>query len=138
MMDYNKLKGILGVGDKSSNHSSSSSESPKQKRIDDLKTLVQRLQQRLRIYEDPVTMKTFMDIVDEYNTKEEQDAMDEEIVRPSQLRSFLESKKLKDKHAGNYDYQKRYDECYHDEDYYNPKVDILKFDGRIDTDEFLD
>ena len=56
-----KLKGILGDGDKSSNHGSSSSQSPKQKRIDDLETLVQRLQHRLRIYEDPATMKTFME-----------------------------------------------------------------------------
>ena len=65
------------------------------KRIDDLETLVQRLQQRLRIYEDLTIIKTFMDGVDEYNTKEEQDDMDEETVRPSQLRSFLERKNRK-------------------------------------------
>ena len=98
MVDHN-LKGILSVGDKSSNHFSSSSQSPKQKRIDDLETLVKRLQHRLRIYEDPTTMKTFMDGIDESNTKAEQDDMDEETVRPSQLRSFLEHKKPKDKLA---------------------------------------
>ena len=98
MADH-KLKYILGVGDKSSNHGSRSSQSPKQKRIDDLETLVQHLQHHLRIYEDPATMKTFMDGVDEYNTKEEQDDMDEETVQPSQLRSFLERKKPKDKPA---------------------------------------
>ena len=51
MMADHKLKGILGVGDKSFNHGSSSFQSPKRKRIDDLETLVQRLQHRLRIYE---------------------------------------------------------------------------------------
>ena len=67
----------------SSTHGSSSSQSPKQKRIDDLETLVQRLQHPLRIYEDLATMKTFMDGVDENNTKEEQDDMEEETVPPS-------------------------------------------------------
>ena len=90
MMADHKLKGILGAGDKSSNHGSSSSQSTKQKRIDDLETLVQCLQHRLRVYEDPATIKTFMDGVDGYNTKEEQDDMDEETMRPSQLQSFLE------------------------------------------------
>ena len=80
MMGDHKKKGILCAGDKSSNHGSSSLQSQKQKRIDDLETLVQRLQHRLRIYEDPATMKTFMDGVDENNTKEEQDDMDEETV----------------------------------------------------------
>ena len=84
MADHN-LKGFLGAGDKSSNHGSSSSQSPMQKRIDDLETLIQRLQHCLRIYEDPTTMKTFMDGVDEYNTKEEQYDMDEETLRPSQF-----------------------------------------------------
>ena len=80
MMADHKLKGILGTRDKTSNHGSSSSQSPKQKCIDDLETLVQRLQQRLRIYENPTTMKTVMDGVNENNTKEEQDDMDEETV----------------------------------------------------------
>ena len=39
----------------------------------------QCLQQHLRIY-DPTTMKTFMDGVDENNTKEEEDGIDEQIV----------------------------------------------------------
>ena len=85
MMADHKIKGILGAGYKISNHDSSSLQSPKKKRIDDLENLVQGLQHRFRIYEDPATMKTFMDGVDEYNSKEEQDDMDEETVRPSQL-----------------------------------------------------
>ena len=148
MVADHKLKGILDAGDKSSNHDSSSSQSPMQKRIHDLETLVQRLQHCLRIYEDPTTMKTFMDGVDEYSTKEEQDDMDEETVRPSQFRSFLERNKPKDKYARDYDYQKRYDERYHDEDYYerhnneglkfNPKLDISEFEERMRDDDFLD
>ena len=80
MMGDHNQKGILGATDKSSNHGSSSSQSLKQKHIDDLETLVQRLQHRLRIYEDPTTMKTFKDGVNENNTKEEQDDMDEETM----------------------------------------------------------
>ena len=71
-------------------------------------------------------------------------------MRPSQLRNFLESKKAKDKHVRDYDYHGRYDCYYRNEDYYkrhgnydeglrfNPKLNIPKFDGRMDPDEFLD
>ena len=74
--------------------------------------------------------------------------MDKETVRPSQLQSFLEHKKPKDKHAQDYYYKQRFDERYHDEDYYekhnneglkfNPKLDILEFEGRRHADDFLD
>ena len=74
--------------------------------------------------------------------------MDEETLRPNQLQSFLECKKSKDKLAQDYDYQKRYDERYHDEDYYerhnnegsrfNLKLDIAEFEGRMHADDFLD
>ena len=74
--------------------------------------------------------------------------MDQETMRPSQLQSFLESKKPKDKPARNYGYQKRYDERYHDADYYernnnegsrfNPKLDIPEFEGIMHADDFLD
>ena len=53
-------------------------------------------------------------------------------------------------YARDYDYHgRRYDGYYQDDDYYerrgnydeglrlNPKLDILEFDGRIDTYEFL-
>ena len=62
----------------------------------------------------------------------------------------MEHKKPKDKGAQDYDYQGKYDGCYHDEDYYerlnnfdegsrfNPNFDILEFEGRTHADEFLD
>ena len=47
MVGHN-LKGVLGVGDKNSNHSSSSLQIAEQNRIFDLEILVQHLQYRLR------------------------------------------------------------------------------------------
>ena len=53
-------------------------------------------------------------------------------------------------HALYYDYHGRYDGYYQNDEYYgrhgnydeglrfNPKLDILEFDRRIDADEFLD
>ena len=53
-------------------------------------------------------------------------------------------------YARGYDYHGRYDCYYRNEDYYewhgnfdeglrfNPKLNILEFDGRMNTDEFLD
>ena len=41
-------------------------------------------------------------------TKDEQDDLDEETMQPSQLRSFLECKKAKDKRARDYEYPGRY------------------------------
>ena len=60
MADH-KLKGILGSGDKSPNHGSSGSQSPLQKRIADLESVVQRLQKQMAINDDPVATKTFME-----------------------------------------------------------------------------
>ena len=125
MMANHKLKGVLKARDKSSNHGSSSSQSPKQKRIDDLETLIQRLQHCLRIYEDPTTMKTFMDGVDENNTKEEQDDMDEQILQPSQLQHFFKHKKAKCMYTRDYDYHGRYD-------FYNWNEDYCKRHGNYD------
>ena len=39
------------------------------------------------------------DLVGENKIKEEQDDLDEETLRPSQLQNFLECKKAKDEHA---------------------------------------
>ena len=61
MADH-KLKGILGSGDKSPNHGSSGSQSPLQKRIADLESVVQRLQKQMAINDDPMATKTFMEV----------------------------------------------------------------------------
>ena len=60
-MDDHKLKSILGSGDKSPNHDSSGSQSPLQKRIADLESVVQRLQKQRAINVDPMAKKTFME-----------------------------------------------------------------------------
>ena len=60
-MDDHKLKGILGSEDKSPNHGSSGSQSPLQKRIADLESVVQRLQKQMAINDDPMAIKTFME-----------------------------------------------------------------------------
>ena len=87
----------------------------------------------------------------EYKMKEEKhDDEEEETVQSSKLLNFLEREKSKDKHVRDYDYQGRYDGRYHDGDYYercgsyddgfkfNPKLDIPKFDERMNVVEFLD
>ena len=60
MADH-KLKSILGSGDKSPNHGSSGSQSPLQKRIADLESVVQRLQKQMAINDDP--MATVMKVL---------------------------------------------------------------------------
>ena len=141
MADH-KLKGILGSGDKSPNHSSSGSQSPLQKRIVDLEYVVQRLQKQIAINDDPMATKTFM-------VGEGDESFDEGTVPPSQVRNYLRRKKPKDKHSREYDYGERYEDRYSDDDYYekrnndesskfNPKFDIPKFEGRMHDDDFLD
>ena len=90
-------------------------QSPRQRLIADLEILIQRLQNHLRFHKDPMVMK---DLVSEDKSEKEHDDEEEETVRPSQLRNFLECKKAKDKHVRDYDYQRRYDGRYHDGDYY--------------------
>ena len=117
MADH-KLKGILGAGDKSPNHGSSGSQSPLQKRIADLESMVQRLQKQIAINDDPMATKTFME-------GEGDESFDEGTVPPSQVRNYLRRKKPKDKHSREYDYGGRYEDRYRDDDYYE-KVIMMK------------
>ena len=141
MADH-KLKGILGFGEKSPNHGSSGSQSSLQKRIADLKSVVQHLQEQKNINDDPMATKTFMQ-------GEGDESFDEGIVPPSQDQNYLRRKKPKDKHSREYDYRGRYEDRYRDDDYYekrnndessrfNPKFDIPEFEGRMHVDDFLD
>ena len=61
LMADHKLKGILGFEDKSPNHGSSGSQSPLQKRIADLESVVQRLQKQIAFNDDPMATMTFME-----------------------------------------------------------------------------
>ena len=65
MMANHKLKGVLGARDKSSSHGSSCSLAMEKKFITNLEILVHHLQDHLRNYEDPMTMKTLMEDVGE-------------------------------------------------------------------------
>ena len=126
-----KLKGVLDNEGKSSSHNSSGWQSPRQKCIVDLEIIVQRLQNSLRFYRDPMVMK---DIVGENKIEEEHGDEEEETVRPSQLRNFLECKKAKDKHVRDYDYLRRYDGRSHDGDYYERRGNYdegLRFTPRL-------
>ena len=110
MADH-KLKSILGSRDKSPNHGSSGSQSPLQKCIADLESVVQRLQKKMTINDDPMATKTFMEGEGDEN-------FDEGTVPPSQVRNYLRHKKPKDKHSREYDYGGRYEDRYRDDDYY--------------------
>ena len=92
MIADHKLKGILGSGDKSPNHGSSGSQFPLQKRIADLEYVVQRLQKKMAINDDPMATKTFME-------GEGDESFDKGTVPPSQVRNYLRRKKPKDKHS---------------------------------------
>ena len=102
MVDH-KQKGILGSGDKSLNHGSSSSRSPLQKRVADLESVVQSLQKQTTINDDPMASKTFME-------GEGDESFDEGTVPLSQVRNYLRHKKPKDKHSRDYDYGGRYED----------------------------
>ena len=141
MVDH-KQKGILGFGDKSPNYGSSGSQSPLQKRVVDLESMVQCLQKHMTINDDPMTSKTFME-------NEGDDSFDERTVPPNQVRNYLRTKKHKDKHSRDYDYRGRYEDQYCDDDYYdkrnnnegsrfNPNFDIPEFEGKIHSKDFLD
>ena len=137
-----KLKGILGSGDKSPNHGSSGSQSPLQKRIADLESVVQRLQKQIAINGDPMATKTFME-------GEGNESFDEGTVPPIQVQNYLRRKKPKDKHSREYDYGGRYENRYRDDDYYEnvimmkvldsiQSLEIPEFEGRMHADDFLD
>ena len=141
-MDDHKQKGVLGSRDKSPNHGSSGSQPPLQKRVADLESVVQRLQKKMTINDDPMTSKTFME-------GEGDESFDEGTVPPNQVQNYLRHKKPKDKHSRDYDHGGRYEDRYRDDDYYekrnndegsifNPKFDIQEFEGRMHAHDFLD
>ena len=71
LMANHKLKGFLFVKDKSYNYGSSCLQTSKQKHIIDLEILAQHLQQRLRLYENPMCMENLMEGVGKYKIKKE-------------------------------------------------------------------
>ena len=91
-----------------------------------------------------------MEGIGKYKIKEEKYNFYEETLQPSQHQGFLGHKKAKGMYAQDYDYHGRYDCYYWNDDYYerhgnyddglifNPKLNILEFDGRMDAGEFLD
>ena len=83
-MAYHKLNGILGSGDKSPNHGSSGFQSPLQKPIADLESVVQRLQKQMAINDGPMATKTFME-------GEGDESFDEGTVLLSQVRNYFEA-----------------------------------------------
>ena len=70
LMDDKNLRGILGSKYKSYNYGLSCSKIVKQKHIADLETLVQHLQQRLKLYKDHNSMENLMEGISKYKIKE--------------------------------------------------------------------
>ena len=98
----------------------------------------------MTINDDPMASKTFME-----GEGEGDESFDEGTVPLNQVGNYLRRKKPKDKHSRDYDYGGRYEDRYHDDDFYekrnndegsrfNPKFDIPKFEGRMHADDFLD
>ena len=77
MADHNQ-KDVLGFGDKSPNNGSSCSQPPLQKCVADLEYVVQSLQKKMTINDDPMESKTFME-------GEGDESFDEGTVPPSQV-----------------------------------------------------
>ena len=117
-MSDHKLNGFLGAKDKSYNHGSNFSQIAKQNHIIDLEILAQHLQKRLRLYEDPMCMENLMEGIGKYKIKEEKDDFDEETLQPSQPQGFFEHKKAKGMYARYYDYHRKYDGNYWNDEYY--------------------
>ena len=150
MMVDHKLKGVLGIRDKSSTHGLSRSLAMEEKHIVDLEILAQHLQQCLRLYKDHMFMENLMEGIGKYNIKDEKYDFYEETLQPSKLQGFLGHKKAKGIYAQDYDYQGRHDGYYRNDDYFerrdnyddglrfNPKLKIPEFDERMDADEFWD
>ena len=149
MADH-KLKGVLGARDKRSGHGLSCSLAMEEKHITDLEILAQHLRKRLGCYEDHMSMENLLEGIGEYKIKEEKYDFDAETLQPSQLQGFLDGNKAKGMYTQDYDYYGRYDGYHRNDDYFerrgnydndlrfNPKLNILEFDGRMDVDEFLD
>ena len=98
MVDH-KLKGVLGTRDKISNHVLNHSLSMEEKLIANLDTFAQHLQQRLRLYEDCMSMENLMEGIAKYKIKKEKYDFYEETLWPKQLEGFLEHKKAKGMYA---------------------------------------
>ena len=90
--------------------------------------MIQHLQKKMAINDDPMATKTFME-------GEGDESFDDGTVPPCQVRNYLRRKKPKDKHSREYDCRGRYEDRYYDDDYYekrnndessrfNPKFDI--------------
>ena len=71
MMVDHKLKGVLGVRDKSSTHGLCRSLAMEETRIADLEILSQHLQQRLRLYEDHMSTENLREGICKYKIEEE-------------------------------------------------------------------
>ena len=71
LMADQKLKCVLGAKDKISRHGLSRSLAMEEKRIADLETSAQHLQQRLRLYEDRMSMENSMEGICQYKIKKE-------------------------------------------------------------------
>ena len=83
MMANHKLKSVLGARDKISSHGSSRSLAMEEKRIVDLETLAQHLQQCLRLYEDHMSMENLMEEgIGKYKIEEKYEFY-EESLQPS-------------------------------------------------------
>ena len=130
MADH-KLKGVLGARDKISSHGLSRSLAMEEKHIIDLETLAQHLQQRLRLYEDRMSMENLMEGIGKCKIREEKYDFDEETLQPRQLQDFLERKKV---YARDCDYQGRYDGYYLNDDYFERRSnydDGLRFNPKL-------
>ena len=103
--------------------------------------MVQLLQKKMAINDDPMATKTFME-------GEGDESFDKGTVPLSQVRNYLRHNKPKENHSREYDYGGRYEDRYPDDDYcekrnndesfrFNPKFDIPKFKGRMHADDFL-
>ena len=68
MVDH-KLKGVLGARDKISSHVLNRSLAMEEKHITNLETFAQHLQQRLRLYEDQMSMENLMEGIGKYKIK---------------------------------------------------------------------
>ena len=62
----------------------------KQKRIIDLEILAQHLQQRLRLYKDPISMENLLEGLGKCKIKKGKDDFDERTFQPNQLQHFFE------------------------------------------------
>ena len=77
MMVDHKLKGVFGVRDKSSTYGLSRSLAMEEKHITDLEILTYHLQQRLRLYEDFISIENLMEGIGKYKIEEKYELYEE-------------------------------------------------------------